>query len=54
MAAISARALIEVLTISPMRNEKGEILGASKIARDITAQQLILLREMHHRIRNPL
>ncbi len=51
--------LIEVsLTVSPVRNEAGEILGASKIARDITtqkrtaAQQSILLREMHHRIKN--
>lgn len=51
--------LIEVsLTVSPVRNAAGEILGASKIARDITAQkraaaqQSILLREMHHRIKN--
>jgi PAS domain S-box-containing protein len=51
--------LIEVsLTVSPVRNEAGEILGASKIARDITAQkraaaqQSIMLREMHHRIKN--
>lgn len=51
--------LIEVsLTVSPVRNEMGEILGASKIARDIStqkraaAQQSILLREMHHRIKN--
>ena len=51
--------LIEVsLTVSPVCNEAGEILGASKIARDITAQkraaaqQSIMLREMHHRIKN--
>ncbi|WP_427142072.1 PAS domain-containing protein [Shinella sp. G-2] len=32
--------LIEVpLTVSPVRNEAGQILGASKIARDITAQK---------------
>src|ERR1043165_2161045 len=32
--------LIEVsLTISPIKNEKEEIIGASKIARDITAQK---------------
>lgn len=50
---------IEVsLTVSPVRNEAGEILGASKTARNITAQkraaaqQLIMLREMHHRIKN--
>lgn len=52
-------ALIEVsIIVSPVRNAAGEILGASKIARDITAQkrtaaqQSILLREMHHRIKN--
>ncbi|MFC3075095.1 PAS domain S-box protein [Shinella pollutisoli] len=51
--------LVEVsLTVSPVRNEAGEILGASKIARDITeqkrarAQQAILLREMNHRVKN--
>jgi hypothetical protein len=27
------------LTISPLRNRQGEIIGASKIARDITAQK---------------
>jgi PAS domain S-box-containing protein len=27
------------LTISPIRNERGEVIGASKIARDITEQQ---------------
>lgn len=46
------------MTVSPVRNEIGEIIGASKIARDITsqkrasAQQSVLLREMHHRIKN--
>ena len=51
--------LIEIsLTVSPVRNAEGAILGASKIARDITArkqaaaQQALLLREMHHRINN--
>lgn len=51
--------LIEIsLTVSPVRNASGEICGASKIARDITpqklaaAQQALLLREMHHRIKN--
>jgi PAS domain S-box-containing protein len=44
------------LTVSPVRNAAGEILGASKIARDISvqkrafAQQKLLLREMNHRI----
>lgn len=46
------------LTVSPVRNEAGEILGASKIARDISplkrayAQQKLLLLEMNHRIKN--
>lgn len=51
--------LIEIsLTVSPIRNSKGEIIGASKIARDITErrraeqQQNLLLREMDHRIKN--
>lgn len=51
--------LIDVsLTISPVRTEGGEILGASKIARDISQsrrdaeRQELLLREMNHRIKN--
>ena len=51
--------LIEIsLTVSPVRNAAGQILGASKIARDITAQkraaaqQTLLLKEMHHRVKN--
>jgi PAS domain S-box-containing protein len=48
------------LTISPVRNEAGEIIGASKIARDIgerrrqAAAQKVLVREMSHRIKNLL
>ena len=44
------------LTISPIRNSDGKIVGASKIARDITElkkareRQLLLLREMSHRV----
>ncbi|AEG50591.1 signal transduction histidine kinase [Sphingobium chlorophenolicum L-1] len=51
--------LVEIsLTVSPVRNAAGQILGASKIARDITAQkraaamQSLLLREMQHRVKN--
>ncbi len=51
--------LVDVsLTISPVMGQDGRILGASKIARDITASRLLverqtlLLREMHHRIKN--
>jgi PAS domain S-box-containing protein len=46
------------LTVSPLRNSRGAIVGASKIARDITDrrraqdQQRLLLREMDHRIKN--
>jgi PAS domain S-box-containing protein len=46
------------LTVSPVRSPEGEIIGASKIARDITErrraeeQQHLLLREMDHRIKN--
>jgi PAS domain S-box-containing protein len=51
--------LIDIsLTISPVRNQEGKIVGASKIARDITErrraeeQQHLLIREMDHRIKN--
>jgi len=46
------------LTISPIRNIDGKIVGASKIARDISdrkraaERQDLLLREMHHRVKN--
>jgi PAS domain S-box-containing protein len=53
--------LIEIsLTVSPVKNAEGEIIGASKIARDITErrraqeQQALLLGEMKHRVRNTL
>src|SRR3546814_2481739 len=48
------------LTISPIRAADGTIVGASKIARDVTEhteaqeQQQLLLREMNHRIKNLL
>lgn len=46
------------LTISPVRNDHGDIIGASKIARDITDRKgaellhRTLLREMKHRLKN--
>jgi PAS domain S-box-containing protein len=51
--------LVEIgLTISPIRDAQGRIVGASKVARDITerrraAEQLnLLLNEMQHRTKN--
>jgi PAS domain S-box-containing protein len=53
--------LIDIsLAVSPVKNEKGNIIGASKIARDITErkhseQQIaILAREAEHRAKNVL
>ena len=48
------------LTISPMTDVRGRIIGASKIARDISdrkraeEQQTLLLREAMHRVKNTL
>lgn len=51
--------LVEIsLTVSPIKSLDGRIVGASKIARDITEQrraqerQKLLLREMNHRVKN--
>ena len=51
--------LIEIsLSVSPIRGRDGDIIGASKIARDITErrraeeQQQLLIREMDHRVKN--
>lgn len=46
------------LTVSPIRNASGKIVGASKIARDITElkrtrdRQHLLMGEMSHRVKN--
>jgi PAS domain S-box-containing protein len=46
------------LTVSPIKHPGGEVIGASKIARDLTElrqaqeQQRLLFREMNHRIKN--
>lgn len=51
--------LIEIsLSVSPIKNREGRVIGASKIARDITErrraeeQQHLLIREMDHRVKN--
>ena len=53
--------LIDIsLTVSPVRNPQGKVVGASKIARDITerkrseAQISLLAREAEHRTKNIL
>ena len=48
------------LTVSPLRNQAGEVVGASKIGRDITerkraeAMQKLLVDELNHRVKNTL
>ena len=48
------------LTVSPIKNAEGIVVGASKIARDITERrraqekQRLLVREMNHRVKNLL
>ena len=51
--------LVEIsLTVSPVKNDEGTVVGAAKIARDITErrraqeQQNLLIREMSHRVKN--
>jgi PAS domain S-box-containing protein len=53
--------LIDIsLTVSPMRDGRGEIVAASKIARDISerkraeAQRNLLVAELNHRVKNTL
>lgn len=46
------------LTVSPLKDENGTVIGASKIARDISdryrvqEQRQLLLKEMQHRVKN--
>lgn len=48
------------LTVSPVKDTTGKIIGASKIARDITErkradeQRALLLNELNHRVKNTL
>lgn len=58
--AKDGRELLVELTISPVLDPTGTVIGASKIARDISGrrqlaeQQSLVLREMNHRIKNIL
>ena len=46
------------MSVSPVKDSQGKVIGASKIARDITerkqaqARQEVLTRELHHRTKN--
>lgn len=48
------------LTVSPIRDARGVVVGASKIARDISdrkrheRQQVVLMNELNHRVKNTL
>lgn len=55
------RSFIDIsVTVSPIKDLKGRIIGASKIARDITERkqaektQLLLIEELNHRVKNTL
>jgi PAS domain S-box-containing protein len=54
------RRVFASVTISPIRNRAGEIVGASKVARDITERkraeemQRLLVGELNHRVKNTL
>ena len=60
-ASARTAALIDIsLTVSPVKNGRGEVVGASKIARDITERKRaeetreLLLHEIKHRVKNTL
>src|SRR5262249_3791915 len=48
------------LTVSPLRNKAGHLVGASKVARDISERkhaewvQRLLIDELNHRVKNTL
>ena len=55
------RSLVDIsLTVSPLRGANGSVIGASKIARDITERRhqekhrQLLINELNHRVKNTL
>src|SRR6185312_17477078 len=56
----SGRRINVSLTVSPLRDKHGRIIGASKIARDVTERkraeelQTLLFDELNHRVKNTL
>ena len=58
--AKDGRRLFISLTVSPIRNGAGEVVGASKVARDVSERkrseelQRVLVDELNHRVRNTL
>lgn len=48
------------LTVSPLKNSRGQVIGASKIARDVTERRRheerrqLLVNELNHRVKNTL
>src|SRR6202011_6322564 len=48
------------LSVSPLRDRSGQVIGASKVARDITERkqaeklQRLLVEELNHRVKNTL
>lgn len=60
LTAKAGRIVDVALTVSPIRDDAGKVVGGSAVARDITQQKLaekqqeLLLRELDHRVKNIL
>jgi PAS domain S-box-containing protein len=58
--AKDGRRIDVAITVSPLRNKAGNVVGASKVARDVTDRkrseelQRLLLDELNHRVKNTL